>query len=207
MLNNISVPIHFVAQMASRECIDHSKNYVNMRRSFSTVTLKTEALSVVSSDIENQESSGSQDAIENEESCFQMCPICLDEFAAGDNVSWSKNQTCHHAFHKSCIEGWLKQLGREGCCPCCRGPYLNKLETDRGDEVRDLESQMDPESQLNSHVISILPDENITQFNECTEKSVEEVTRSSELEESSESISKPNKNEFSSFCIVHGLMR
>jgi nitrogenase subunit NifH len=84
---------------------------------------------------------------------------------------------------------------------------LNKLETDRGDEVRDLESQMDPESQLNSHVISILPDENITQFNECTEKSVEEVTRSSELEESSESISKPNKNEFSSLCIVHGLMR
>jgi hypothetical protein len=185
---------------ADCECT-HSKN--GIRRTFSTVTLATENMSVLSCDAESQ-------AIESQENSRdehggQMCPICLEDYVAGDNVSWSRYQNCHHAFHKTCIEGWLKQLDREGCCPFCRGPYLIKSKDfDERDNENDVESQ-----QINSVTdpsADPAADEQVVnekdQCNECSDMP----------DKSSQSInpvSKTTKTKpvYNSFCIVHGLLR
>eukprot|EP00586_Coscinodiscus_wailesii_P000389 CAMPEP_0172487304 /NCGR_PEP_ID=MMETSP1066-20121228/16333_1 /TAXON_ID=671091 /ORGANISM="Coscinodiscus wailesii, Strain CCMP2513" /LENGTH=479 /DNA_ID=CAMNT_0013253837 /DNA_START=365 /DNA_END=1804 /DNA_ORIENTATION=+ len=53
------------------------------------------------------------------------CYICLCEYEVGDEVSWSRNPQCEHAFHKECITRWL--LDRDDC-PCCRNKFI--LESD-----------------------------------------------------------------------------
>lgn len=30
----------------------------------------------------------------------QMCGICLEEYKVGEEIAWSRNDKCHHAFHK-----------------------------------------------------------------------------------------------------------
>nr|AET50874.1 hypothetical protein [Eimeria tenella] len=47
------------------------------------------------------------------------CSICLEEFAAGDNVRIL--QACGHIFHKCCIDIWLL---RNAVCPNCKSPIL-----------------------------------------------------------------------------------
>ena len=70
--------------------------------------------------------SGSNDGLTE---CAQTCAICLEPYIAGkDKVSWSRFQTCHHAFHHKCIESWLAEAkNQDGNCPCCRGPYLKEM--------------------------------------------------------------------------------
>ena len=50
-----------------------------------------------------------------------MCDICLLEYKVGDEVAWSPNIECTHAFHKDCILDWLV---RKTSCPSCRRDYL-----------------------------------------------------------------------------------
>mmetsp|Transcript_15759 Transcript_15759/g.43479 ORF Transcript_15759/g.43479 Transcript_15759/m.43479 type:complete len:375 (+) Transcript_15759:142-1266(+) len=45
------------------------------------------------------------------------CPICLDEFRAGQIISYSPNPECCHVFHHECIKEWLL---RHTNCPFCR---------------------------------------------------------------------------------------
>jgi len=159
-------------------------------------------MSVVSFDAENLDSIESQEVgPDEEEVCFQMCPICLDVYVSGDSISWSKNQTCRHAFHKSCIEGWLKQLEREGCCPCCRGPYLTKNKSTERENEQEVNHEIptDPLSQLASSE----DDTGIKlNNNQCDELSnnVEKVMQPNEK-------NKSRTTESSYFCTVHGLMR
>jgi hypothetical protein len=49
------------------------------------------------------------------------CPICTDEFELPENTGFLK---CGHAFHKNCIEEWLKQNQN---CPTCRKPVIVEL--------------------------------------------------------------------------------
>lgn len=49
------------------------------------------------------------------------CDICLTDYEVGDEVAWSKNDACRHAFHKECIRDWLL---RRPDCPLCRRNYL-----------------------------------------------------------------------------------
>ncbi|KAL7537934.1 hypothetical protein ACHAWF_005942 [Thalassiosira exigua] len=84
-----------------------------------------------SNDIENPvvDDNSSPIASDSDEAdCNQTCAICLESFTGGkDKVSWSKFQTCHHAFHEKCIKGWLSETkNTDGNCPCCRGPYLRE---------------------------------------------------------------------------------
>ncbi|KAK9077845.1 hypothetical protein SSX86_006183 [Deinandra increscens subsp. villosa] len=44
-----------------------------------------------------------------------QCYICLAEYEDGDEV---RVLSCHHEFHKSCIDKWLKEIHR--ICPLCR---------------------------------------------------------------------------------------
>jgi len=51
------------------------------------------------------------------------CMICLEGFAAGEVVSWSKHNTnsCRHVFHHDCLVPWLQ---RKVFCPACRTEML-----------------------------------------------------------------------------------
>lgn len=50
----------------------------------------------------------------------QFCNICLEEYKIGEEIAWSRNEMCHHAFHKSCIIEWLI---KHQDCPVCRNKY------------------------------------------------------------------------------------
>ncbi|KAL5065178.1 hypothetical protein RYX36_026915 [Vicia faba] len=45
-----------------------------------------------------------------------QCYICLVEYEDGDNM---RVLPCHHEFHTTCIDKWLKEIHR--ICPLCRG--------------------------------------------------------------------------------------
>lgn len=155
-------------------------------------------MSVLSCDVENEDSIESHN--HNNDRVGQMCPICLDDYVVGDEVSFSKYQTCRHAFHKGCIEGWLKQLDREGLCPFCRGPYLKSTEEELNEKedisIMPIESQIDLESQ------QATPVDRGSQCEECGEK----LTKPVNSEALAEGTAK-NKTTYTSFCTVHGLLR
>lgn len=52
----------------------------------------------------------------------RTCPICLDDYEGGDDICWSSNKKCHHAFHLDCMLAWLMN---NDDCPLCREDYLN----------------------------------------------------------------------------------
>ena len=52
----------------------------------------------------------------------RACPICLETYKAGEDVAWSHNEECFHAFHLECIVDWLMKSDE---CPMCRENYLN----------------------------------------------------------------------------------
>ncbi len=59
------------------------------------------------------------------------CAVCLSRYEVGDEVVWSPNSACQHAFHKECILEWLvkmykqRRLQAAECnpCPCCRQEF------------------------------------------------------------------------------------
>eukprot|EP00529_Nitzschia_sp_RCC80_P013445 CAMPEP_0113487694 /NCGR_PEP_ID=MMETSP0014_2-20120614/25637_1 /TAXON_ID=2857 /ORGANISM="Nitzschia sp." /LENGTH=600 /DNA_ID=CAMNT_0000381391 /DNA_START=334 /DNA_END=2136 /DNA_ORIENTATION=- /assembly_acc=CAM_ASM_000159 len=60
------------------------------------------------------------DQMNKENACLFVdgeCALCIDEYAAGDQVVWSDLQ-CRHAFHKKCIMQWLSKGKKR--CPICR---------------------------------------------------------------------------------------
>lgn len=50
------------------------------------------------------------------------CAICLDTYRVGDEVIWSPEASCPHAFHRDCIIPWLAKK-EEPKCPCCRQTF------------------------------------------------------------------------------------
>jgi Ring finger domain len=58
------------------------------------------------------------------------CAICLGSYEVGDQVIWSSNPECSHAFHSECILEWLIKMQPETPCPCCRQEFTD-LETIR----------------------------------------------------------------------------
>lgn len=50
------------------------------------------------------------------------CPICIESFKKGEEIAWSFNEKCHHAFHLECISDWLMSHDE---CPMCRLDFLN----------------------------------------------------------------------------------
>jgi len=82
---------------------------------------------------DNENDHGDNNDDDETSSSCQTCAICLEPYIGGkDKVSWSKFQTCHHAFHQKCIQGWLEETKNVGNCPCCRGPYLKEDVTKSG---------------------------------------------------------------------------
>ena len=52
----------------------------------------------------------------------RSCPICCENYQKGDAIAWSKNESCHHAYHVDCILEWLME---HEDCPMCRAKYLS----------------------------------------------------------------------------------
>ncbi|XP_052211022.1 uncharacterized protein LOC127813925 isoform X2 [Diospyros lotus] len=57
----------------------------------------------------------------NEEAA--QCYICLVEYEEGDSL---RMLPCHHEFHRTCIDKWLKEIHR--VCPLCRGDICSRPE-------------------------------------------------------------------------------
>ena len=53
----------------------------------------------------------------------RSCPICCEDYVKGDDVAWSKNEDCCHAYHTDCIVPWLMD---HDDCPMCRCVYVMK---------------------------------------------------------------------------------
>lgn len=135
---------------------------------------------------------GYDDAL-NKTSSEQACAICLEQYSPGkDKVSWSKYQTCNHAFHRKCIEEWLAEVDRDGSCPCCRGPYLKVVTpSDKGDtEIAD--------DAMNAE-ISSSDDDQVLDIERNAEIDVDKI-------EFSKFANKKAGLDFVSFCVTHGLI-
>jgi hypothetical protein len=51
-----------------------------------------------------------------------VCTICLCPYEDGDQISWSTEESCQHAFHTDCIIPWLAKK-EEPRCPICRQEF------------------------------------------------------------------------------------
>ena len=51
----------------------------------------------------------------------EACSICLDDFAAGEEV---KTLPCLHHYHTRCVSEWLRRQGRRVGCPVCKTPVF-----------------------------------------------------------------------------------
>ena len=52
----------------------------------------------------------------------KLCPICLEAYKVNEEIAWSKNDHCYHAFHLDCIMEWLME---NYDCPMCRREYFS----------------------------------------------------------------------------------
>jgi len=59
---------------------------------------------------------GNEEKKTDDEDVSQMCCICREKFADGDDI---RRLPCMHIFHKDEIDTWLKQ---NHICPICRIP-------------------------------------------------------------------------------------
>jgi hypothetical protein len=77
-----------------------------------------------------------------------VCAICLSHYQLGDEVVWSSNPACEHAFHFTCVERWLSKQRDCPLCPCCRrefviDPYDVQEEDEDAEEVEDGGGELD----------------------------------------------------------------
>lgn len=52
------------------------------------------------------------------------CPICIEPFRVGEQVTWSKIGQCRHVFHYDCILPWAVLGNYE--CPVCRAHFWSE---------------------------------------------------------------------------------
>ena len=210
---NLAISCCYALQTASKckcETSLSKKRTFGSTADLSTHTNITDDMSQSSSnhDIENPADESS------DEITSLTCAICLEAYVGGkDKVSWSKFQTCRHAFHHSCIQGWLSET-KNGNCPCCRGPYLKE---EKAEEEGDAQSSADNDGSS---------DDASPVANEQMSTTVERE-RSDEGNNNQESVSSAPEDDiptikaqillspddikksiiYSEFCIVHGLKR
>jgi len=65
---------------------------------------------------------GEDKSLELDSKDAEHCAICLVDYQDGDEICWSHNLSCNHAFHHNCIIEWLLSHDE---CPCCRHNYLS----------------------------------------------------------------------------------
>mmetsp|Transcript_4750 Transcript_4750/g.9074 ORF Transcript_4750/g.9074 Transcript_4750/m.9074 type:complete len:227 (-) Transcript_4750:2462-3142(-) len=53
----------------------------------------------------------------------KSCAICMTKYKCGDDICWSRNENCVHAFHLKCMMTWLM---KHDDCPLCRCNFLKE---------------------------------------------------------------------------------
>lgn len=56
------------------------------------------------------------------------CAVCLCPYEQGDDVVWSMNECCIHAFHEDCVTEWLTKMKEGNSCPCCRSVFVDNYD-------------------------------------------------------------------------------
>lgn len=56
------------------------------------------------------------------------CAVCICPYEQGDDVVWSMNECCIHAFHEECVTEWLTKLKEGNSCPCCRSVFVDSYD-------------------------------------------------------------------------------
>jgi len=51
----------------------------------------------------------------------KSCPICIEKYKDLDDICWSRNKKCYHAYHLNCMTQWLMKHDN---CPMCRQKFL-----------------------------------------------------------------------------------
>ena len=84
------------------------------------------------------------------------CAICLCPYEPDDQVTWSNQEKCQHAFHSECIIPWLAKK-QEPRCPCCRQEYcvVMPLLTPRRDLVTSSNSNSIPNNPYESSFVRL----------------------------------------------------
>lgn len=72
------------------------------------------------------------------------CSICLEKYTVGDEISYSKNPKCDHAFHTECISLWCI---KHSLCPLCRNDFVYE----NGDEENAANEMNHDEAQVQEH--------------------------------------------------------
>ena len=62
------------------------------------------------------------DAVNADRTVPGVCAICLGPYVEEEQVSWSPEVSCQHAFHTECIIPWLAKKD-EPKCPVCRQEF------------------------------------------------------------------------------------
>ena len=201
------VSLQTVSKVCKCNTLSTKKQFGSMLDLTVHTTMSSDDMSISSHDIENPASLSNSSSTDDDDkmACdHQTCAICLEPFVGGkDKVSWSKYQTCRHAFHHKCIHSWLSELkNKHGNCPCCRGPYLKVKATKVLDD--DVEE-------------GILDDVNDDEYNVPTgspnnSSADEENVQTTTNKEEEDNFDTTNVNttqtlEFTSFCSVHGLVQ
>jgi hypothetical protein len=92
-----------------------------------TAELVAVAITAASTDAEGKFSDAQPQMIPLEPT--QRCLVCLSDFERADVAR--KLATCHHLFHRECIDQWLT-TGRNSC-PLCRTQGVGEVEEEKGD--------------------------------------------------------------------------
>ena len=61
----------------------------------------------------------------------RSCPICNELYQEGDEVCWSRNYDCAHAFHLDCKVIYLMNTDE---CLLCRNNFLKGIDTSETEE-------------------------------------------------------------------------
>lgn len=101
--------------VASSTSIDESIEDGTSSRTHSIVEFKDE-------NVEIQLSKNSPNGSRRVPNC---CAVCLSSYELGDNIVWSINISCQHAFHDTCIISWLVKNQKGTPCPCCRSDFTD----------------------------------------------------------------------------------
>jgi len=85
-----------------------------------------------------KESSTGNDDDDDDDDPKPQCAICLCPYQNGDDICFSQNDQCNHAFHKVCLVAWLR---KHEDCPCCRLKYVctKSADDDSSTTTEDLE--------------------------------------------------------------------
>lgn len=107
----------------SLELQDETASQINQNE---TIVVKKEDILVDSFREWRSTRHGIDDSIQSSIYSPQSCSICMSKYKQGDEICWSKNEKCYHAFHLECMLEWLMKHNE---CPMCRRHYLRTDES------------------------------------------------------------------------------